>query len=147
MDGGTGTVTRLPAGPLALVEGTSVHKDLVIIPDDQPGVLARMGDALGDAGVNIEGLEAFTGQGKGIVHLLVDEPQKAMEALASAGFEVKAARDVVVLDIDDAPGQMAKACHRLGDAGVNIEQAYIASRSRLVVVCDDPAKAREVFGL
>lgn len=130
---------------IANSEGTHVHKDLVIIPDDQPGVLARMAEALGNAGVNIEGLEAFTGQGKGIVHLLVDQPKEAMDALGASGFEVKAARDVVVLDIDDVPGAMGKACHKLGEAGVNIEQAYIASRSRLVVVCDDPEKARAAF--
>ena len=38
-----------------------MRKDLVIIPDDKPGVLARLGECLGEAGINIEACSAFTG--------------------------------------------------------------------------------------
>lgn len=118
------------------------YRDFVLIPDDQPGVLARVGAALGDAGINIEGLSAFTGQGKGIVHILVSDAEHALEELSSAGFEVRAARDVVVVDIEDQPGKMGEYAEKLADAGINIEQAYIATNNRLVVACDDVEKAR-----
>ncbi len=124
-----------------------MRKDLVIIPDDQPGVLARLGEAAGEAGINIEAISAFTGQGKGIVHVLVDDDVKALEALTEAGFDVRAARRVVVVDIPDAPGEMGKACRKLADAEVNIEQAYIAAGSKLVIVCDDIDKAKDVLGV
>ena len=45
--------------------------DFTLILDDQPGELARMGEVLGDAGVNIGGLAAFTGEGRGVIHVLV----------------------------------------------------------------------------
>ncbi len=122
------------------------HRDLVIIPDDQPGVLARLGKAAGDAGLNIEGLSAFTGQGKGIVHLMVDEPEKALEVFQAAGFDVKAMRRVVVADVDDRPGALGEVTGKLADAGVNIEQAYIAGDTRLCLVVDDVDKARELLG-
>lgn len=123
-----------------------MRKDLVIIPDDQPGVLARLGEAAGKEGINIEAISAFTGQGKGIVHVLVDDADRAYQVLSDAGFDVRAARSVAVVEIPDSPGELGKACRKLADAEVNIEQAYIAAGSKLVVICDDVAKANEVLG-
>lgn len=123
-----------------------MRKDLVIIPDDQPGVLARLGEAAGAASINIEAISAFTGQGKGIVHVLVDDADRAFDVFTEAGFDVRAARRVAVADIPDAPGELGRACRALADADVNIEQAYIAAGSKLVVVCDDVDKAMAVFG-
>ena len=123
-----------------------MHKDFVLIPDDQPGVLARLGEAAGRAGINIEGISAFTGQGKGVVHVLVPDAEHALEVLGEAGLDVRAARDVLVVDVDDAPGALGEVCRRLADAGVNIEQAYLATGTRLVVACDDLEAARRVLG-
>ncbi|MFA9429576.1 ACT domain-containing protein [Egicoccus sp. AB-alg2] len=123
-----------------------MRKDLVIIPDDEPGVLARLGETLGDAGINIEAISAFTGRGKGLVHVLVDRADDAVQLLREAGFDVKASRDVAVVALPDEPGQLGAACRRLADAGVNIEQAYIAAGSHLVVVADDVVRAREILG-
>jgi len=122
-----------------------VHKDFVLIPDDQPGVLARVGAALGNAGLNIEGVSAFTGQGKGVIHLLVNDPEGAQKALGDAGFEVRAARDVLVIDVEDEPGKLGEVCDKVADAGVNIEQAYLATNTRLVLAVDDIDKARAVL--
>ncbi|HSK21969.1 MAG TPA: hypothetical protein VK906_02280 [Egicoccus sp.] len=123
-----------------------MSKDLVIIPDDEPGVVARIGETLGAASINIEAISAFTGQGKGIVHLLVDKAEDALQVLRDAGFDVKAAREVAIVALPDEPGHLGKACRKLADAGVNIEQAYIAGGSRLVVVAEDVQRAREILG-
>jgi hypothetical protein len=129
-----------------------MHKDFTLIPDDQPGVLARLGEAAGTAGINIEGISAFTGEGKGVVHLLVRDPEGAQQALADAGFDVRAARDVLVLDIEDRPGAMGEVCRRLADENINIAQAYIAGGThagdpgyRLVLAVDDIERARQVL--
>ena len=122
-----------------------MRKDFVLIPDDQPGVLARLGEAAGAAGINIEGISAFTGQGKGVVHVLVPDAEAALAALSDAGLEVRGARDVVVVDIDDRPGALGEFTRRVADAGINIEQAYIATNNRLVMAVDDTERARELF--
>lgn len=114
-----------------------MRKDFVLIPDDEPGVLARLGEAAGEAGINIEGVAAFTGEGRGVVHVLVPDADEALRVLGQAGLDVRAARDVVVVDIDDRPGALGDACRRLADAGVNIQQAYLATGSRLVLAVDD----------
>ena len=123
------------------------RKDLVIIPQDEPGVLARLADTLGRAGINIEACSAFTGGGKGVVHLLVDKDDEAIGVLADAGFDVKAARRVAVAQLANRPGALAEACHRVEQAGVNIEQAYFASDNQLVVVCDDVDAAKQALGI
>jgi hypothetical protein len=124
-----------------------MRKDLVIVPEDSPGVLADLGEKLGAAGINIEAISAFTGQGKGIVHVLVDQADEALRVLTEAGVEVRAARRVAVVPLPDEPGELGKACRTLADAGVNIEQAYIAAGSKLVVVCDDVDQAKELLGV
>lgn len=124
-----------------------MRKDLVIIPKDEPGVLATLGEVLGAAGVNIEAISAFTGQGAGLVHVLVDDAESAMRALHEAGIEVSAARRVAVVPLPDEPGHLGTACRTLADAGVNIEQAYIAAGSKLVIVCDDVDRAKDLLGV
>ncbi|HEY8338978.1 MAG TPA: ACT domain-containing protein [Egibacteraceae bacterium] len=122
-----------------------MHKDFVLIPDDQPGVLARLGEAAGRAGINIEGISAFTGQGKGVVHVLVPDAERALAVLAEAGLDVRAARDVLVIPVEDRPGALGEVCRRLADAGVNIEQAYLATGTRLVLAVDDLDAARSAL--
>lgn len=123
------------------------RRDLVIVPDDQPGVLARLGEAAAAAGVNIEALSAFTGGGKGVVHLLVDDHEKALRVFDEAGFDVRAARRVCVAPLADRPGSMGEASRRLADAGINVEQAYIGANNQFVVVTDDVDGAKEVLGV
>lgn len=122
-----------------------MRKDLVIIPNDEPGVLARLGTTLGEAGVNIEGCSAFTGGGKGVVHLLVDDAEAGIAALTEAGFDVKAARDVAVVRLENVPGAIGQAVSRLADNDVNVEQAYFANEQQLVIVADDVEKARQLL--
>lgn len=123
------------------------RRDLVIIPDDQPGVLARIGVTMGEAGLNIEAVSAFTGGGKGVVHLLVDDHETALRVLTDSGFEVRAARRVAVVPLEDRPGALGEACRVLGEAGINIEQAYMTSANALVVVTDDVDGAKAALGV
>ena len=122
-----------------------MRKDFVLIPDDQPGVLARLGEAAGNAGINIEGISAFTGQGKGVVHVLVPDAELALKALSDAGLEVRGARDVIVIDIEDRPGALGEFTRKLADENINVEQAYIATNNRLVLAVDDIERARGLF--
>ena len=64
--------------------------DLTVVLKDKPGQLATLGGATGEAGVNIEGMCAFTGEGRGIIHLLIadDAVQRAVTALTDAGMGV-----------------------------------------------------------
>jgi hypothetical protein len=120
-------------------------KDLAISLANRPGALAEMGDALGRAGVSVEGGGAFVVAGRGIAHFLVEDATAARVALESAGIEVIAENQVLVQRLDqDRPGQLGALCRRMADAGVNVEVLYSDHDHQLILVVDDPARGRAV---
>jgi hypothetical protein len=123
-------------------------KDLTVIMDDQPGKLADLGEATGKAGINIAGLCAMVGDGKGFIHLLVDDAAGARQALEEAGISVADEREAVVVDLHDKPGAMGEIARDLAEAGVNIDVAYtIFTGVRLVILTEDVEAAREALDL
>ena len=120
-------------------------KDVAIELDDRPGSLARMGEALGRAGVSIEGGGAWVVDGRGVAHFLFEDGDAARGALEAAGLRVLAVRDVVVQRLKQAvPGQLGQLTGRMATAGVNIEVLYSDHDHQLVLVVDDVARARAV---
>jgi hypothetical protein len=117
--------------------------DFTIYLNDQPGELARLGQVLGQAGVNIDGFCATTNAGgAGEVHVLVDDPASAFGALTAAGIQVAEEQEVAVVQVKDSPGSLGEISSKLGDAGVNVTLAYLATSTRLVLAADDVAKAK-----
>lgn len=89
----------------------------------RPGTLANLGEALGKAGVNIEGIRGFAYEGKGVIHVLVEDAASARQALEEKGIEAKKESPVIVLDVVDKPGELGNICRNIADAGVNIDFA------------------------
>ena len=123
-------------------------KDLTVILQDRPGELARLGQASGEAGINIQGMCAFTGEGRGIIHILVDDAQAAAarQALEEAGMGVADEREALVVDIEDRPGTLGELARSLAEASVNIELVYTTFGVRLVIATDDIDSARATLG-
>jgi hypothetical protein len=120
-------------------------RDLTIVLRDRPGELARLGEATGQAGVNIQGMCAFAGEGRGIIHVLLldEDAEAAQRALAEAGMGVADDREVLVVDVEDRPGTLGELARDLGEAGVNIERAYTTFGGiKLVIATDDLDSAR-----
>jgi len=123
-------------------------KDLTVIMDDQPGKLADLGEATGRAGVNIAGLCAMVGDGKGFIHILVEDGAAARQALEQAGIGVADEREAIVVDLHDKPGAMGEVARDLAEAGVNIDVAYtIFTGVRLVILTEDVDAARQALDL
>jgi hypothetical protein len=124
----------------------AVAVDLTLILDDRPGELARMGEVLGDAGVNIGGLAAFTGEGRGVIHVLVDDDAvtRATAALKAAHMGVADEREVLVIDAVDRPGTLGELTRQLAAANVNIDLAYttFGGGVKIVIATDDLESAR-----
>src|SRR5688500_12940114 len=104
--------------------------DLTVVLDDRAGQLAHMGEALGDAGVNIEGFSATTDDGVGIVHVLVENAMVAQNAMILADIKVEGEADAIVIDLTDEeagkPGALGKVAGKVATAGINISVAYLA---------------------
>ena len=122
-------------------------KNLSIALEHRPGALARLGQALGRAGVSVEGGGAWVVDGQGYAHFLVhdDAASKAEAALADAGIRVVAVSDVLVQRLrQDVPGQLGALCERMAQAGVNIGVLYSDHDNQLILVVDDLERGREV---
>ncbi len=122
-------------------------KDMTVTGfEDRPGVVASIAEALGKAGINIEGL---LGSGKlGEIHVLVEDGDAAAarSAIEGTGLQVGDAREAIVVSAEDRPGALGEVARKLADAGVNLDYVFIASNTRLVFVPDDVEKARGAVG-
>ena len=120
-------------------------KDLTIALENRPGALAEMGDALGRAGVSIEGGGAFVVNGNGVAHFLFEDGAAARSALEAAGIQVLEEREVLVQRLNQTePGQLGKVSRLMAEAGVNIEVLYSDHDHQLILVVDDISKGRTV---
>ncbi len=120
-------------------------KDLTVILEDRPGTLGDMGEALGKAGINIEGCCGFRSEGKGVIHILVEDVAAARRELQQAGIKVRDERQVLILDVENRPGVAGDIMSRIAKAGVNIDLIYVAMNNRLVIGADDIDKARSAI--
>lgn len=119
-------------------------KDITVILENNPGSLADMGETLGENGINMEGICGFPLKDEGIMHILVEEETTARYVLESAGFQVRAVREVLVIDIGNIvgkPGTGGNLARKLGNAGVNIDLIYFAENNKLVIGVDNLEKA------
>lgn len=110
-------------------------QDLVVNLENKPGSLAALGEALRNAGINVEGVCGMAGAngGAGEVHILVQSAQMVMTALEDAGISAGSERDVEVVSIVDQPGEMGRHLRKIADAGVNVDLVYLATSTRLVL--------------
>ena len=122
--------------------------DLTVILHDKPGELARVGEVAGSAGVHIRGLAAFSGDGHGVIHVLVDDADvsSAVTALKADHMKVADQREVLVFEGGDRRSSLAEFARQLAKANVNVELAYSAFGGSIVVATDDLRSAREALG-
>jgi len=112
--------------------------DLEIHMMDRPGQMAAMGEAVGEAGLSVEGGGMWVVGGVGVAHFLFEDGPAAQRALENIGMEVVACRPVIVQRLrQDEPGQLGKLTRAMADAGVNIEVLYSDHDHQLVIVVDD----------
>ena len=123
--------------------------DVTVILENKPGSLATMGEVLKGAGININGMCGFLVEGKGEIHILVNNGSAARKALEEAGFDASKVRPMLVRTLENVPGTLGEAARKLADAGVNIDLMYLASDNRIVLGVDpgsaDWDKAKSVL--
>jgi len=117
-------------------------KDMTVVLKDRPGTLADMGEALGRAGINIDGICGVHCQDETAIHILVEDVDGARRALEASGIEVSDEREVLIMEVEDRPGVVGDVARSIANAGVNIELVYLATNTRLVIGTDDLEKAR-----
>ncbi len=122
--------------------------DLTITVEDRPGGLADVGEALGSAGINIEGVCGHGMEGRGMIHVCVQDGAAARQALEGAGVKVEGEADAILgepVPGADQAGTMGAMSRAVANAGINVRTVYVATDSRVVMVTDDNAKMMELM--
>jgi hypothetical protein len=120
--------------------------DLMIEVNNEPGALAKVAAAIGDAGVNISAATCTAPGARAELHVLVKHGEAAKHALATAGVTVTSEREVVVVEAPDRPGVLADLARKVAEAGVNIDLVYVASGSRVVFGAQDLDRLKAALG-
>ena len=105
--------------------------DVAVVLRNQPGELARLGEVLVAAGVQLRGLAAFTGDGSGFGHALIDDKDlaSASAALKREKIAVADTRDMLVVDVPH-PGGVVEILQALAEANVNVDLSYTVCGDR-----------------
>lgn len=111
--------------------------DFTVILENRPGTIAELGEAAGRAGVNLEGICGFPCEGRGVLHVVVEDGDAARTAFNEAGLELGDERPVVMVDIANEPGALGRVSRRIADAGANVDLLYINMGGQLVVGADN----------
>lgn len=110
--------------------------------EDRPGVLASVGEILGEANVNIVAAAAFSTKGRGVVHLVVDDSAGALAAFKRAKVPVSTVREVMAVTVEDKPGELGRFARSLADRNINISALYIAGErwgeKEFIIAIEEP---------
>jgi hypothetical protein len=122
--------------------------EIVTEVQDRPGLLADIGQLFGKRNINITAAAAFTHDGKGYLHFVVDDADPATGLLKECGCKIITVREVLSVSLDDQPGELGRYARRLADAGVNILSFYTGGSSEgdkeVIIAVDKIAAARDV---
>ena len=104
-------------------------EQISIFLENKAGRLAEVTSSLSDAGVNIRALSLADTSDFGILRLLVDDHEKAKDALKEHGFTVSRT-SVVAVEVPDKPGGLNGLLQLLGSRSINVEYMYAFVSSR-----------------
>lgn len=125
-------------------------KQISIFLENKPGRLLSITKILEDNQIDIRALSVSDTKDFGILRLIVNEPDKACEALRNAGCTVTLT-DVIGIGVKDRPGGLAEAVDVLFANNINVEYMYaFISRTDdiayVILRVEDNARALDILG-
>ena len=102
-------------------------KQIRIVADDRPGILAEVSEAMAGAGVNIEMLAGEATGALAVIEMTVDKYNDALRALARTHFHA-ITEDILLVRLSDKPGALAEIARRFKDAHINMRSVRTIRR-------------------
>jgi hypothetical protein len=126
----------------------AVREQLSVTIQNQPGALAKMCGALAEKNVNLLAFMSMEREGRSLVRMLVDKVAVAKRTLEATGYAYSE-EQVLVTQLANHPGALSDVARRLGEAGINIDYAYIdgepgSGQGLLVLSVSDPGRAQKL---
>jgi len=98
-------------------------KQISVFLENTTGRLGEVTKTLAGAGINLRAISIADTADFGILRLIADKNEEAINALNAAGFTTRQT-DVVAVEIEDIPGSLAKLMVVFQQSQVNIEYLY-----------------------
>lgn len=94
-----------------------------IFVENKPGRLTKLTRILTDAQINLRAIVIADRETFGVIKILVDNPQKALDALKGNGYAC-AVKNILAVIIDDRAGGLLSLTEALNSNSVDIIDAY-----------------------
>ncbi|MCL1959523.1 MAG: ACT domain-containing protein [Spirochaetes bacterium] len=98
-------------------------KQISVFLENTTGRLSEVTKTLARAGINLRAISIADTADFGILRIIADKNNEAVEVLNAAGFTTRQT-DVVAVEIEDVPGSLAKLMELFQQSQVNIEYLY-----------------------
>jgi len=124
-------------------------KQISIFLENTTGRLSEVTKTLADGGVNLRAISIADTADFGILRVIADKTEKAIEVLNQAGFTTRQT-DVVAVEIEDTPGSLAKLMALFEESQVNIEYLYASlegqvGKAVVIFKLKDHAKGQQIL--
>lgn len=120
-------------------------KEFRISMPNEPGQLARLGETLGQRGVNILTIAAI-GAANPVIALVTDNESQTREALQEMGL-IFQELEILTVKMPNRPGELGILSKKLADADINIDSIYLLGKGEVVFTVSNTAKAKQILGL
>lgn len=99
---------------------------ITVFLENSEGRLSALCRALADADVNMSALTIADTTDYGVVRIICDKPEQALEVLGEANFRAVATK-VSAIRVPNRPGGLSELLDTLSSLGLNIEYGYCFS--------------------
>jgi len=105
-------------------------KQISVFLENTTGRLGEVTKTLAAADINLRAISIADTADFGILRIIADKNDKAINALNAAGFTTRQT-DVVAVEIDDVPGSLAKLMELFQQSQINIEYLYASLEGQI----------------
>jgi hypothetical protein len=117
--------------------------------ENKKGRLLEVCTLLGKHSINIRALNVAESEGFGVLRIVVDKPQEAVEVLKKNNL-VANLTDVVAAEVEDRPGGLARILEVISKNNINVEYMYgfvekHSNNALMVFRFDEPEKAAKTL--
>jgi len=98
-------------------------RQINVFLENQSGRLAEVTRTLGENDIDIRALYIADTTEYGILRMILDKPEKAVDVLTSSGFTVSST-PVIAIAVADKPGTLDHALSILSEGAISLEYLY-----------------------
>ena len=124
-------------------------KQISVFLENTTGRLSEVTKTLANAGVNLRAISIADTADFGILRIIADKTDAAVDAMNAAGFTTRQT-DVVAVEIEDVPGSLAKLMEVFQQSQVNIEYLYASlegqvGKAVVIFKLEDHVKGQKIL--